>query len=80
MIGSTNGQAIKSETKSVTTDSGGNVFLSASPNILNVFVMNVTGERFIRLHTYASSVYGRLFDGSGNVLSNTTVTIKVLSC
>ncbi len=66
-------------TKSITTDTGGNIFLSNTPNILNVFVLGVSGERYMRLHTYNSSIYGRLFDGSGNVQASTTVTIGIIS-
>lgn len=81
MIGSTNGiPQIKRETKSVTTDSGGNFYLAeTSKNILNVLVTGVTAERFVRIHTYGTSIYGRLFDGAGNVLTNVTVNIAVIS-
>lgn len=74
-----NGPRISVENRTVTTDSGGNFFVSNKYNILAVYVVNVTGERYVRIHTYLTDVYGRLFDGSGQIQPNTEVTVQVIS-
>lgn len=81
MVGNTNGiSRIKREAKSVTTDSGGNFYLAeTSKNILNVLVTGVKAERFVRIHTYNTGIFGRLFDGAGKALANVTVNIAVIS-
>ena len=74
-----NGPIINIESKNITTDSGGNFFISNKYNILAVYVKNITGERYVRLHTYGSDTYGRLFDGSNQIIPDTQVTVQIIS-
>ena len=60
----------------VTTNDIGEVYLGTVNSLINAFDISETEVRWLRLHTYDISIYGKLYDINGNVVPNHTFTVR----
>lgn len=60
----------------VTTNDIGEVYLGTANSLITAFAIGEEEVRWLRLHTYNISIYGKLYDISGNVVANHTFTVR----